>query len=410
MGIPHELVKGRVDRVRSRMQKAGLEALVVYGGPSDLGHATSTSGYVHYLTDWSGKSVPSLLVLPAKEDAVLVVPSPLDYRWVREQDIWIKDIRMAESPAVYGAAARALLVQRDVQRGRVGLVGKAEMTVPIYVDLTAEPCPFEFVDADEVVTRERMVNQPEDIELLRMAAKVSDAMLSTAMNSARQPGKWDYQLMAEIDYTGRCMGADLAQSWLTSGPAPDFIFTSHQIWRRRRQLEPGDRVHAGTYVIYEGHWAHGIRMAIKGKASADLRRYVDGVIEVQNAGMNALKPGKRVSDVAAAMESVVDEYSPYSKNQDPFRFRAGHGLGLQYGDPILTEDFPQPSAWKGSFPISAAHSAGQDSLILQPGMVFELHPNFTTDGLGFVCMGDVVLVTDSGPELLTQIPRALFEI
>jgi Xaa-Pro aminopeptidase len=43
-------------------------------------------------------------------------------------------------------------------------------------------------------------------------------------------------------------------------------------------------------------------------------------------------------------------------------------------------------------------------------MVFELHPNFAIPGHGFVCVGDSVLITESGPEMLTRFPRELYDI
>lgn len=43
-------------------------------------------------------------------------------------------------------------------------------------------------------------------------------------------------------------------------------------------------------------------------------------------------------------------------------------------------------------------------------MVIELHPNFSVPELGLIAIGDMVVVTDTGTELLTKFPRELIQI
>jgi Xaa-Pro aminopeptidase len=42
-------------------------------------------------------------------------------------------------------------------------------------------------------------------------------------------------------------------------------------------------------------------------------------------------------------------------------------------------------------------------------MLFEVHPNLFVEGYAGASIGDMVLVTEQGPELLTQHPRDLRE-
>ena len=144
-----------------------------------------------------------------------------------------------------------------------------------------------------------------------------------------------------------------------------------------------------TYVTYEGYWGHGIRMGYKGKASPDLNRYFEAILEVQNAGMRELVPGKPLRAAAKAMEVAVEENCPYERGHDLMRFRPGHGLGLNYSDPLVTDAFPQPEHWS-----AGPESAHESKLTVQPGMVIELHPNFSVPELGVISIGDMVLVTE----------------
>jgi Xaa-Pro aminopeptidase len=43
-------------------------------------------------------------------------------------------------------------------------------------------------------------------------------------------------------------------------------------------------------------------------------------------------------------------------------------------------------------------------------MLFEIHPNLFVEGLAGASIGDMVLVTEEGPEFLTKHPRKLLSL
>ena len=411
MAVTNEIIERRVAKVRQRMRDRDLGALVVYAAPTDLGLSTLTAGNIRYLCNWADKFQPSLMVLPLDADPVLLVYATLNKHWARELNMWVHDIRTEEDSSVYGTVAREILNERGIPPGGVGVVGRVEMPEPGFKGLTSGPSPWEFVDADDIINEERVIKEPAEIELHRMAAKISDSMLYAVMNGAREPGKQAWQLMVDMEYEGRSLAAEYASGWLATGPEPDFI--TIKLSHNMRQLQGGDRIQAGTYVVYDGYWGHGLGMGIKGKASPELKHYFDAILEVQNAGIRRLKPGARLRDAVNAMEAAIDEYCPLTWEEDPLRFHPGHGLGLSYYDPLVTDAFPQSAHFSDSGRTDRGGTwRGQKAtdLKVQAGMVIELHPNFSVPGLGIICIGDVVLVTESGVELLTKFPRELFEI
>jgi len=406
VAISNEIFRRRVENVRQKMRDRELQALVVYAGPASTLYVTITPGNLRYLVGWADKFAPSLLVLPVAEEPALLVPGPSTRHSLQEiRHIWVADVQVEYNAAAYGTAALRLLQDRAVSPGRVGLLGISEMPTLVYEGLAGDASPWVFEDADDLVFQERIIKEPEEIDLHRAAANISDAMLYEVMLGARAPGKWAWQLMADVEYRGRSLGAELSSCWLSTGPEPDYARAD--LWEHQRQLQDDDRINAGTYVVYEGYWAHGLRMAIKGKATPELTHYVEAVREAQDAGIEALKPGRSLAEVYGAMHAVIEEHCPITAEEDTFRFRPGHGLGLDYAEPPITRAFPQASHWS----ILAKEGERKEApLTVQPGMVLELHPNFTVPGLGMMCMGDVALVTPSGVELLTKIPRQLFEI
>jgi Xaa-Pro dipeptidase len=48
--------------------------------------------------------------------------------------------------------------------------------------------------------------------------------------------------------------------------------------------------------------------------------------------------------------------------------------------------------------------------VLEPGMALIVHPNTYHPEVGYLVLGDAVVVTQSGVEVLCRTPRELFEV
>src|SRR4029077_10491774 len=119
----------------------------------------------------------------------------------------------------------------------------------------------------------------------------------------RAPSVPAYMLMLEMENVGRMLGAEYARCWLDTGSDP---ISKYQPWQIPQSVEQGDRVNAGTYVINDGYWAHGLRMGVKGKPNAAVKRHAEFVVEVQEAGIRALRPGRPIREAVQAMQSLID--------------------------------------------------------------------------------------------------------
>lgn len=375
---PAGFVQARLERVRAAMQKRELDALVVYSAPFVLGYGTTTSGNVRYLADFASRFEPTLLVLPlASEPALVVYRAATNERWVRRKGVWLDDVRAVEDALAYGRTAREILSHREVRPDRIGVVGLSEMPVQTYMGITSGTPPFELVVADDLVNRLRAVKDDEEIQRHRVAARMSDAMLRAAMTATSVPGVQVFQLLAEMEHVGRSSGADQASGWISAG---DEEFITVDVWLNRRGIEEGNRVAAGTFVSYDGYWAHSLRTWVKGRPSAKLREYFGIVREAHECGLQEVKPGSTLGKVIGAIGQTLSNRLP---GREDFGARQAHGLGLVHSDPLGDDDQ------------------------LEPGMVLTVHPSFSASGVGLVALGDVVLVTDGGRELLTRIPPDL---
>lgn len=112
----------------------------------------------------------------------------------------------------------------------------------------------------------------------------------------------------------------------------------------------------------------------------DVHRIVD---EARRAGIAAVRPGAKATEVDAAARGVI-ENAGYGEN---FGHGLGHGIGLQVHESIRLS------------------SISKD--VLQSGMVLTIEPGIYLPGWGGVRIEDDVLVTDDGCEVLSTLPREL---
>lgn len=393
-----ETYRSRQRRIQARMGEEGLSALVVFGHSSYVALGTSTSGYVRYLTGWTSRFAPSMIVLPVEGDPTLIVPGAHDALFVAEAFPWIKRC-LAESPRSYGTLARRILESNGV--GRVGIVGLAEMPYPVFTDLREGRDEGSLVAADYLLDEARAVKDPDEIEKHREAARISDEMLSALVGKLRGFRGPAWKLLVDVEHAGRSLGAEVATCWLSMGNPADR--PRDRIAENRRQVRDGDQVLVGTWVTYDGYWGHCLRMGSIGAPLPNYQRIYATVLAQHRAAASMLRAGVSTSQIQAEAERLAEQSLPGSVEY-PARFRYGHFQGLDYGEFPSAAGLPQPRGW------SQLPPAPSEGVVLRAGMVMELHTNLGTAGEGFGNIGDDYLILEEGAERLTRFPQDLFEV
>lgn len=107
------------------------------------------------------------------------------------------------------------------------------------------------------------------------------------------------------------------------------------------------------------------------------------VLEAQTAALNVLKPGLTGREVDSAARDVIRR-AGYDRN---FGHSLGHGVGLEiHEDPRLSQFNEEP---------------------LAPRMVVTVEPGIYLPGWGGVRIEDLVVVTESGCDILTELTKEL---
>jgi Xaa-Pro aminopeptidase len=157
-----------------------------------------------------------------------------------------------------------------------------------------------------------------------------------------------------------------------------------------RRLVRGDMVTTELTPAIEGYFAQICRTMVLGKATAAQRDAHAVFREALEAGIAAVRPGATAAQVAKAENDVFRKYGLGDYVTNKYTRVRGHGLGL--------------------FTDTKPHILEDVDTVLEEGMAMIVHPNTYHPEVGYMVLGDTVIVTDKGAEVLCGTPRELFEV
>ena len=164
-----------------------------------------------------------------------------------------------------------------------------------------------------------------------------------------------------------------------------------------RTIQPGEPVVLDFGGVYGGYCVDLTRTVCSGPAGSELQHWYDAVVAAQAAAIGAVRPGQ----AAGAIDREARQQLELRGLGERFTHGTGHGLGLEVHEaprigPPRPEPMHRPGAGVASMPDH-----------LEPGMVFTVEPGVYVAGRGGVRIEDDVLVTSSGVDVLTSVPRTL---
>jgi Xaa-Pro aminopeptidase len=235
------------------------------------------------------------------------------------------------------------------------------------------------VPADGVIEDGRRVKDTGELARIEAACRCADrALAEVAPLLTDRPTEAD--LRNELEYRMRRHGAD--------GPSYDTIVASGPHHAARPHHQVGDRViGAGDTVVIDvgalvdGYHSDMTRSFVVGEPSPEQRRLYDLLLEIQLAGLAAVRAGVAARDVDAVCRSMITE----SGYEEWFLHSTGHGVGL-----LIHED-PFQS------PVSVSELRAGDVVTVEPGLY--------RVGFGGFRIEDLVEVTDTGCRILTRFPK-----
>ena len=202
--------------------------------------------------------------------------------------------------------------------------------------------------------------------------------------------------LAKMGMTERELSAELSIQMLRAGTDPDMPFApivaggpnsaNPHAGPSDRRLTPGDLLVIDWGATYQGYVSDLTRTFAVGAVDGELRKIAGIVAEANAAGRAASRPGIQAGDVDRAARAVIDRsgYGAY------FTHRVGHGIGMEGHEP--------------------PYMFAENTLILAEGMTYTVEPGIYLTGRGGVRVEDNVVITATGAETLSDLPRELLSI
>jgi Xaa-Pro dipeptidase len=361
------LSQDRQKRLLDAMAEAGIEELVLYGNAWQ-------GDYLRYAADFGILEGHGIAVVSSDGSTELYLDSATEVERA-EAEVSGAKIHFA---ADIGRAVGARLDRVANHR----LAAAPRRFLPSW--LADKSRSFALEDGTALVDRLLMHKLPGEIDVLRRAAALADDAYG-AFRQAAKPGRRQYELVADIEAYLRSRGCPDNFMIIGSGGKDVLGMTPPS----ERRIARGDLVTTELTPALEGYFVQICRTLVVGKANDAQRRAFDLFREALEAGIAAVRPGATAGDVARAENDVFRKHRLGEYTSSQWTRVRGHGLGLFCDSkPHLLEDIDTP---------------------LMPGMALIVHPNTYHPEVGYLVLGDAIVVTETGAEVLTRTPRELFE-
>jgi Xaa-Pro dipeptidase len=242
----------------------------------------------------------------------------------------------------------------------------------------------QFIPAGKSLTDLRMIKDPTEISAMKIAVEIAESAIQSTLPAIR------------IGMTERQVASQLIQKLIQAGSDPEMPFApivSAGFNSANPHASPSDYpLRSGDLLVidwgasYDGYFSDLTRTFALGETSSEYQRIADIVLQANVAGREACAPGVLAEDVDRAARRVIDQagYGEF------FIHRTGHGLGR--------ESHEEPYIRAGN------------RLTLAPGMVFTIEPGIYLPGKNGVRIEDNIVITPSGSECLSSLPRELLVI
>ncbi|MES1260099.1 MAG: Xaa-Pro peptidase family protein [Acidobacteriota bacterium] len=368
---------GRDERIREAMERTGWD-LLVCAMPANV---LLLSGY------WPAFGCS--LALATRDGQILLI-APEDEEEAA-QNSWADEV-VTYSPCPlekFLTAEESLYEAFSAVRRRLGLTGSrigfehGDLSEPAAlaphlfrgnaVRLLQRAFPAAtLAPGDELLADLRMLKTAAETEHIRNACHIAErgfrggaAVLGTGLTEAQTAAAFRLALLSgagELAHVRRFDG---------------FVCCGRS---RARRIEANELVTVHIQCYADGYWAEATRTYHLGPLDSGQRRMCEAVLAARDAALQAIRPGALASSVDRAARAVLEE----AGFGTGFRHPAGHGSGFGVMDYAARPRL---------------HPRSDD--LLEAGMVLTLAPGVTADGAGSMRAGDMVAVTESGPEVLT---------
>ncbi|TXT42193.1 MAG: Creatinase [Spirochaetes bacterium] len=370
----------RLAKLRSQMELQGLDALILTSDDNTY----YFSGFQSIV--WDSK-VSTPCVLTIIKDGGMSIATSKSGTETAAYTSCVEDIRFYSrnggKDGGYPSFAETIvnpLAQKGLLKGRIGL--EFSFGTKMHLSHVQREALFALlkdaalVDCSSALWFVRSIKSAAEIAFMRRCAAINCHGIDAGFASLKE-GMTELELYRNIVIDYFKGGAE--KSLLLGIRAGAERYPQGNCPPSNRPINQGEIILVDGGPICDGYYGDIIREGVIGKPTDRQKAMFDVAREACYAGINAMKPGVRVSDVVRAVDKVMDA-SPF-KEFSAAPGHVGHSIGTGVHEyPLLDIEC---------------------DTILQPGMIFAVEPYFLERGVGSLGIEENVLVTETGVENLT---------
>ncbi|MGB7874305.1 MAG: Xaa-Pro peptidase family protein [Anaerolineales bacterium] len=360
----------RLEKLNASLRTSDLDAVALNPGPT----LTYLTGAHFHLMER-----PVVLLVAQGQAPALVLPE-LEMLKVEQMPYPVQAFPYEENPSEWESAFRKATQALGLDGKRIG-VETERMRLLEYNFLRAGAPSAEYPDASETLGSLRLRKEQSEIDNMRRAVEVAQAALEAALPQIK------------IGMTEREFAAELVVQLLRQGSDAGLPFTpivsggpnsaNPHASPTDRKLQAGDLLVIDYGAAANDYVSDITRTFAVGEVQAEYDKIHKVVQEANAAGRAAGKPGLPCADVDKAARAVI-EGAGYGKY---FTHRTGHGIGMEGHE--------------------GPYMRGDNMQLLEPGMAYTVEPGIYLPGRNGVRVEDDVVVTETGSESLTTLPREM---
>ena len=359
-GGPYE---ARLARLRQRMMEAGVDLVALAPGA----HLRWLTGAAPFADER-----PCLALIGAR-GAGWLMPA-LNAADMRQHSDW-PFLEWGDDAGPGAALAQALAELGPVAGVSVDETMRADHALLLLDALPEARRGF----AAETVGWLRLRKEPAELAALRENARIAD-LAQQALRAALRPGMTERDLAEVARAAFKAEGA--VPEFTIIGAGANGAFPHHHTGEAI--IQPGDAIVCDIGGRKDGYYSDITRMMICGPAPEGYEAVHAVVDAAVQAALAAIRPGVTARSVDAAARGVIEAagYGPW------FTHRTGHGVGQEIHEP--------------------PYITGVSDVVLAPGMVFTIEPGIYLPGRFGIRLEEVAVVTETGCEILSALPREAF--
>ena len=231
----------------------------------------------------------------------------------------------------------------------------------------------------------RRIKDETEVRVIARSARILDQLYDICIDEIRV-GVSERDLQAKLVYEAMKMGANPPSYKSTLNPliiagGPNGALPHAEVTGRK--FRRGDMIVVDLTLRHEGYIADATRTFVLGKATLEMKKVYEIVLQSQRAGLEAARAGATCGDVDAACRDLIRE----SGYEALFIHSTGHGIGLDVHEP----------PWLRS----------KDAEELKPNMAVTVEPGIYLKNKFGVRIEDSIIVTNGKPRVLNKFDKEL---